>query len=186
MVTRAQGPVVLAPVHDSRIAGNADFGPGWRLSLAEELLVDRDAATYVDESGARQAFAWTGTARTASPPTPRHGATTLDFADSDGIRIAVLADGDAVRTFEQADAAGARYAIKGRFGRPPAKSSSTTTADAWRRCPTTARRCSTSSATATAGQGRRRNPQHVKELRKLAWNKFQTVEKKGVPDRDLT
>ena len=119
IVTRAQGPVVFARVHDSRIAANADFGPGWRLSLAEELLVDGDAATYVDESGARHAFAWTGTAWTASPPTPRHGATTLDFADVGGIRIAVLADGDAVRTFEQSDAAGARYVV--RLVRTPAR-----------------------------------------------------------------
>ena len=111
--------MVFARVHDSRIAGNADFGPGWRLSLAEELLVDGDAATYVDESGARHTFAWTGTAWTASPPTPRHAAATLDFADVDGIRIAVLADGDAVRTFEQADAAGARYVV--RLVRTPAR-----------------------------------------------------------------
>ena len=115
IVARAQGPVV----HDSRIAGNADFGPGWRLSLAEELLVDGDAATYVDESGVRHAFAWTGTAWTASPPTPRHAATTLAFADVDGLRVAVLADGDAVRTFRQADAAGARYVV--RLVRTPAR-----------------------------------------------------------------
>ena len=112
IVTRAQGPAVFARVHDSRIAGNADFGPGWRLSLAEELLVDGDAATYVDESGARHAFAWTGTTWVQSPPTPRHAATTLAFADAGGIRIAVLADGDAVRTFEQADAAGVRYVVR--------------------------------------------------------------------------
>ena len=119
IVTRAQGPAVFARVHDSRITGNADFGSGWRLSLAEELLVDGDAATYVDESGARHTFAQTGTAWTASPPTPRHGATTLDFADVDGIRVAVLADGDAVHTFEQADAAGARYVV--RLVRTPAR-----------------------------------------------------------------
>ena len=111
IVTRAQGPVVFARVYDSRIAADADFGPGWRLSLAEELLVDGDAATYVDEAGARHTFAQTGTAWTASPPTPRHAATTLDFADVDGIRVAVLADGATVRTFEQADAAGARYVV---------------------------------------------------------------------------
>ena len=111
IVTRAQGPVVFARAYDSRIAADADFGPGWRLSLAEELLVDGDAATYIDESGARHAFAWTGTARAASPPTPRHAATTLDFADVDGIRVAVLEDGATVRTFEQADAAGARHVV---------------------------------------------------------------------------
>ena len=111
IVTRAQGPVVFARVYDSRIAAADDFGPGWRLSLAEELLVDGDTATYIDEAGARHTFARTGTAWTASPPTPRHGATTLDFADIDGIRIAVLADGATVRTFDQADAAGARYVV---------------------------------------------------------------------------
>ena len=56
---------------------------------------------------------------TASPPTPRHAATTLAFADAGGIRTAVLADGDAVRTFEQADAAGARYVV--RLVRTPAR-----------------------------------------------------------------
>ena len=111
--------MVFARVHDSRIAANADFGPGWRPSLAEELLVDGDASTYVDESGARRTFAWNGTAWTASPPTPRHAATTLAFADAGGIRTAVLADGDAVRTFEQADAAGARYVV--RLVRTPAR-----------------------------------------------------------------
>ena len=112
IVTRAQGPAVFARAYDSRIAANADFGPGWRLSLAEELLVDGNTAVYVDESGARHTFAWTGTAWTASPLTPRHAVTTLAFADAGGIRIAVLADGDAVRTFEQADAAGARYVVR--------------------------------------------------------------------------
>ena len=112
IVTRAQGPAVFARVHDSRIAGNDDFGPGWRLSLAEELLVDGDAATYVDESGAHHAFAWTGTAWTASPPTPRHARTTLSFAEVDGVRTAMLVDGDEGRTFVQADAAGTRYVLR--------------------------------------------------------------------------
>ena len=103
--------MVFARVHDSRIAANADFGPGWRLSLAEEILVDGDAATHVDESGARHAFAWDGTAWTRSPPTPRHAGTTLAFAEAGGGRTAVLADGDAVRTFVQADAGGARYVV---------------------------------------------------------------------------
>ena len=43
-------------MRNSRIAADADFGPGWRLSLAEEFLVDGDAATYVAASGARHAF----------------------------------------------------------------------------------------------------------------------------------
>ena len=98
--------MVFARVYDSRISENADFGPGWRPSLAGEILVDGDAATYVDASDARHAFAWDGTAWAQSPPMPRHAATTLSFADAGGIRAAVLADGDAVRTFRQADCHG--------------------------------------------------------------------------------
>lgn len=76
--------MAFARVHDSRIAANADFGPGWRLLLAEEILVDGDAATYVDESGARHAFARNGTAWAQSPPTPRHAGTTLAIAEAGG------------------------------------------------------------------------------------------------------
>ena len=112
IVTRAQGPVVFARVYDSRIGANADFGTGWRISLAEELLVDADTVTYIDEAGARHTFASHGKAYAASPPTPRHVATTLSFADADGTRIATLVDGDTMRTFERADEAGTRYVVK--------------------------------------------------------------------------
>ena len=112
IVTRAQGPVVFARVYDSRIGTNADFGSGWRISLAEELLVDADTVTYVDEAGARHTFASTGKVYAASPSTPRHAATTLSFADADGTRIATLVDGDTTRTFERADDAGTRYVVK--------------------------------------------------------------------------
>ena len=112
IVTRAQGPVIFARVHDSRIDRNADFGPGWRLSLAEELLVDGDAVTYIDDAGARHGFAWGATGYAASPPTPRHAATTLTFEDVGGRRVATMTDGDATRTFERADRAGTRYVIR--------------------------------------------------------------------------
>ena len=112
IVTRAQGPVAFARVHDSRIAANADFGPGWRLSLAEELFVDGEAATYVDASGARHGFAWTGTAWTASPPTPRHARTTLSFVESNGVRTVVLAGGEEVRSFVPADVDGVRHVLR--------------------------------------------------------------------------
>ena len=111
IVTRAQGPVVFARVYDSRIDGNDDFGTGWRLSLAEELHVNGDVVTYMDESGARYAFARAGTTWVANPPTPQHAATTIEFANVDGNRIAVLGDGDTVRTFHQTDVAGARYVV---------------------------------------------------------------------------
>ncbi|MYE22814.1 MAG: RHS repeat protein [Gammaproteobacteria bacterium] len=111
-MTRAQGPVIFARVYNSRIDRNADFGPGWRVSLAEELLVDGDAVTYVDDAGARHAFAWGAAGYAASPPTPRHAATTLTFEDTGGIRVATMTDGDATRTFEQADGTGARYVVR--------------------------------------------------------------------------
>ena len=103
IVTRAQGPVVFARVHDSRIAANADFGPGWRLSLAEELLVDGDAVTYVDDAGARHGFAWDAAGYAASPPTPRHAATTLAFEDVGGVRVATMTDGDTTRMGQYPD-----------------------------------------------------------------------------------
>ena len=112
MVTRAQGPVLFARVYDSRIGANDDFGPGWRLSLAEELHVDGDVVTYIGASGARQSFAWDGTGFVASPSTPRHAGTALAFADIDGIRVATLRDGDTTRTFAQADEAGTRYVVR--------------------------------------------------------------------------
>ena len=112
MVTRAQGPVVFARVYDSRIGANDDFGPGWRLSLAEELHVDRDVVTYIGASGARQTFAWNGTGYAASPSTPRHAGTALAFADIDGLRVATLRDGDTMRTFAQVDEAGTRYVVR--------------------------------------------------------------------------
>ena len=48
--------VVFSRIHDSRIPGNADFGPGWRLSLDEEIVVDGDTASYADRTGARYRF----------------------------------------------------------------------------------------------------------------------------------
>ncbi len=112
IVARAQGPVAFARVHDSRIAANADFGPGWRLSLAEELLADGDAVTYVDGSGARQGFAWGAAGHAASPPTPRREGTRLTFEDVGGARVATLVDGEATRTFERAGGTGTRWAVR--------------------------------------------------------------------------
>ena len=108
----AQGPVAFARVHDSRIAANADFGPGWRLSLAEELLADGDAVTHVDGSGARQGFAWGAAGHAASPPTPRREGTRLTFEDVGGARVATLVDGEATRTFERAGGTGTRWAVR--------------------------------------------------------------------------
>ena len=81
MVARADGAVVFARVYDSRIQDNADLGPGWRLSLAEELRLDGDRAVYTDRSGAAHAFRLRKDGEyVAAPPTPRHADTTLSVA----------------------------------------------------------------------------------------------------------
>ena len=104
--------MIFARIYDSRIADNADCGHGWRPSLAEELLVDGNAVTYVDDAGARHGFAWGAAGYAASPPTPRHAATTLVFEDRGGARVATMVDGETTRTFERADEAGTRYVIR--------------------------------------------------------------------------
>ena len=48
--------IYFSRVYDSRIASNGDFGPGWRLSLAEELAGVDGGLAYTDRSGARHFF----------------------------------------------------------------------------------------------------------------------------------
>ena len=43
-------------VHDSRNHTGRDFGPGWRLSLDEDLTVMNSRLVYTDGSGARHYF----------------------------------------------------------------------------------------------------------------------------------
>ncbi len=43
-------------VYDSRSPSGRDFGPGWRLSLAEKLTALDDGLIYTDASGARHVF----------------------------------------------------------------------------------------------------------------------------------
>ena len=87
IVARADGPVVFARVYDSRIEANADLGPGWRLSLAEELRLEGDQAIYTDRSGARHRFRKDGDAHVADPPTPRHAGTTLTVAEKKAVLL---------------------------------------------------------------------------------------------------
>ena len=56
IVAGAGGRVRFTRVYDSRIASNRDFGPGWRLSLAEELAAVDGGLAYTDRSGARYFF----------------------------------------------------------------------------------------------------------------------------------
>lgn len=98
LVVDGDVPLVFGRVHDSRIARNADFGPRWRLSLAEELRIDDSGAEYVDRAGAVHRFKKEGDDYSPSPVTPRHSGTTLEV-DGDTARL-VEASGT-VRNFER-------------------------------------------------------------------------------------
>lgn len=51
MVTVGRIPIVLARVYDSSLQSGSDFGPGWRLSLAETIARSSDGTlSYVDDS----------------------------------------------------------------------------------------------------------------------------------------
>ena len=102
MVARADGPVVFARVHDSRIQDNADLGPGWRLSLAEELRFNGGRAVYTDRSGATHAFRLRKDGEyVAAPPTPRHADTTLAVT---GDKAVLRERGGAKRVFRRTSA----------------------------------------------------------------------------------
>ena len=109
LVVRANGPVAFARLYDSRLADNADFGPGWRLALAEEVIVGA-AATYIDRSGTRHRFLPTGNGYwAAAPPTAAHAGSRLVVRGGE----AILHQGDGtVRVFARAAADDGLYQIK--------------------------------------------------------------------------
>lgn len=105
----AASTLAFARVYDSRIKRNADFGPGWRLALAEELFVDGDGLIYVDRAGARHRFAaGDAGAYRANPPTPRHARTQVSVSPN---RAAVKTADGTTRIFLPDTAARNRYVI---------------------------------------------------------------------------
>ena len=123
----------IVRVYDSRMQTGRDFGPGWRLSLDEELTVKDGGLVYTDGSGARHFFARAaqGTRQerliseqletgeeygespprkslaagmyTAFPSTPQHASTTIDVEGP----LAILRKGKETRVFENSpDTAG--------------------------------------------------------------------------------
>ncbi len=117
----------IVRVYDSRVQTGRDFGPGWRLSLAEELTVKDGGLVYTDGSGARHYFARSGDGSnreqllseqvqvdaangsvqqtstlasgtyTAIPSTPQHASTSIEVAGS----LAILRKGNETRVFER-------------------------------------------------------------------------------------
>lgn len=111
LVARVSAASTLAftRVYDSRIERDADFGPGWRLALAEELLIDGDVLIYIDRAGARHRFAARDAgAYRANPPTPRHARTQVSASPTRA--VVETADGT-IRTFVPDAAALGRYVI---------------------------------------------------------------------------
>lgn len=101
--------VVFARIHDSRIRANADFGPGWRLSLDEAIIVDDRGAEYVDGAGARYRFRRRSEADyVPDPMMPRLFGSVLTVSGTSAVLVST--DGD-TRTFERR-AQGSRFALR--------------------------------------------------------------------------
>ena len=110
IVVPGRRPAMFSRIHDSRIGANADFGPGWRLSLDEEMVVDGRGMSYVDDTGARYRFrAGAGAHLVVDPMAPRHAATRLTLSG----RAAALVAGDGqTRLFERLDPAQSRWSLR--------------------------------------------------------------------------
>lgn len=108
VATAKGGLVIFARVYDSRIEDNVDFGPGWRLSLAEEVLTETGGSyLYLDGSGTAHRFVGSETGYIVSPTTPQHNRTRLSVVGE----MAVMREADGtVRTFERFLGSG-RYQI---------------------------------------------------------------------------
>ena len=97
LVTRANGPLVLGRVYDSRFQGDGDFGPGWRLSPTEELVISGDSVTYVDRAGAGRRFVADADAYVPARPTPRHAGTRIAVGEDEAT---VFESDGTTRTFK--------------------------------------------------------------------------------------
>ena len=97
LVTRANGPLVLGRVYDSRFQGDGDFGPGWRLSPTEELVISGDSVTYVDRTGAGRRFVADADAYVPARPTPRHAGTRIAVGEDEAT---VFESDGTTRTFK--------------------------------------------------------------------------------------
>ena len=79
-------PLVLGRVYDSRIEENADFGKGWKLSLAEELqFTNEGSLLYTDSSGARHKFVSRGSRFEPLVPVVELESATIEFLDDKAI-----------------------------------------------------------------------------------------------------
>ena len=108
IVARANGAVAFARVYDSRMPDNDDFGPGWRLSLAEELIVAAGGATYIDRAGARHRFLQTEDGYAPDAPTAAHAGTRIVVKDG---RAVLRQQDGTTRVFETIPDSGSIYRV---------------------------------------------------------------------------
>lgn len=107
IVLRKRGPVILARVYDASIDANADLGPGWRLSLVEELHVaEAGTVTYVDGFGGHHVFDRRSAVYVPNPANPWHERTQV--TPRAGSFVLTQADGT-IRTFTPENKKATRY-----------------------------------------------------------------------------
>ena len=110
IVVRRHGPVVFGRVYDTTIHTNADLGPGWRLSLAEELHVSTDGfITYIDGFGGQHRFHRKSGDYVPNPPNPWHMRTAIAARDTD---VVLTQTDGTIRTFKQHGKNTGRFLIK--------------------------------------------------------------------------
>lgn len=115
IVVPGRQPVAFSRIYDSRIKDNADFGPGWRLSLAEEIVVDESGALYVDGAGARYRFRRGHDGHfVLDPMVPRHSGTRLIFS---GESATLFIGDEETRVFERLDTERPQWSLR-RIGAP--------------------------------------------------------------------
>ncbi len=103
-------PIVVARVHDSDILKNSDFGPRWRLSLAEEVVQHKQHKylTYYDDSGASYTFKKDGRDYHNFPATPKHLRTEIELREDS---ILMQTSDGCIRIFEPSPRDRSRYVI---------------------------------------------------------------------------
>ena len=108
IVAGGRHPVRFSRVHDSRIRDNPDFGPGWRLSLAEELVLGDGTAVHVDASGARHRFRVDAGRYFPDPVSPGIADASIEVSGD----TAVVRSGGGTRTFEQLTGEGRFHLVR--------------------------------------------------------------------------
>ena len=112
MVVPGRAPLEFSRIYDSRIRDNPDFGPGWRLALDEQIILNsQDTASYTDSSGAWYDFQRsTGDQFLPVPKSPRLVGTRLTITA--GKEAVLTTDDGEVRMFERKGEEGDTFLLR--------------------------------------------------------------------------